>query len=227
MPSWIPSTSGGLPERQPLEVVEDDDAAVLLGSAAMPVTDDRAELGLLGLLGGQRPVVGDGWFGGLVDRARVEPAPGQPRVARGSATRGAATAAARRRCGGVWRSLVRARERVLEDLLRSLPIARQAVRRPVDRGRGSARRTPRRRRDRRPGHGAAAPHPCFWNVRRRGASRSVVRRRDLRAQVVEPPGPLLLNTIQGVARKGSIPRLRSSRPGVAEAHACASGCEAP
>ena len=65
---------GRLLERQPVEVVEDDDALVLLRQRGDALADDLAELRLLGPLGGQRPVVGDGVLGGLVDRARVEPA---------------------------------------------------------------------------------------------------------------------------------------------------------
>jgi hypothetical protein len=72
---------GGLLEREPLEVVQDDDRTMLLGERGDPVPDDRPQLGLLGPLRGERRVVGAAGLGGLVDGIGRDAAPGEPRVA--------------------------------------------------------------------------------------------------------------------------------------------------
>ena len=152
---------GGLLERQAVEVVEDDDALVLLRQRGDPLADDLAELGLLGALGGQRPVVGDGVLARPRRSGSRRGAAATGASSTGSATRGAATAAARRpsgTCGGAGR---RARTCPAGSLPQ--PADRPSAHTPSGRsGCGSGRRTPRRRRGRRPGHGATAPHPFFW-----------------------------------------------------------------
>src|SRR6185369_5013231 len=72
-----PEDLGRLLEREALEVVEDDDAAMLLGQRRDPFADDEAELFLLGTVGRQRAVVGAAGLGGLIDRIGRQPPPGQ------------------------------------------------------------------------------------------------------------------------------------------------------
>jgi hypothetical protein len=192
---------GGLLQRQPVEVVQDHDALVLLGQLSDPLADDLAELRLLGPLGGQRA----GRRGRCARRSRRSATRRGAAVTgannTGSATRGAATAAARHRhgtCGDAGRHAQTCPAGSLPQ-----PADRRSGRTPSDRsGCGSGRRTPRRRRDRRPGHGAAAPHHSSgWPSTQR-----LPQRRSspiLRAQVLAP-GPSLTDTIQGVALKGSV-----------------------
>src|SRR6266550_2182865 len=196
---------GGLLERQALEVVEDDDAAVLFRQGGYPLPDDLAQLCLLCPLGGQRTVVGKAVFGRIVDRTGLEPPPRQPRIAEVERD---AVEPGQRRDVLVERVAVpmRPRERVLEDLFRGQPVTRQAVCGPIDRV-------------------AVASKKLFEGVqivgldtaqqlrvhlligRRRGASRSVV---DRLFSVFGCPPPVLLIRYAAESRKVQL-RIKSRR----------------
>ena len=124
---------GRLLERQAVQVVEDDDAAVLLRQAGHAVADDLAQLRLLGALGGLDRPVRQQVGGGILDRLRLRPATGEPGVA--EVQRHAVQPRQRRDVDVQGRpALVGPGERVLEDLLGRVRVAGQAVGRAVDRG---------------------------------------------------------------------------------------------
>ena len=241
VPSWIPRTSavsleldaevaervveprldrpeldaehlGRLLKGQPMEVVEDNHALVFFGQGCDPLADDLPQLRLLGPLRGKRPVVRHAVFRGLIDRARVEPAPRQARVAEVERD---AVQPGQRRDVRMERmpALIGAGERVLEDLLGNLTIAGQAIGRPVD-------------------GGAIASEKLLEGVQiisldaaqqlriqcltcpRRGASRSVGRRRLVSMQAIRPRGPSIDYKIRRRCGKGSVPVHAQSGQGI-------------